>query len=208
MITINKLITAGLSAVIFLGAVAPVFATQEVVKIDQCGEQFNYSKSQDYADTRVTIDYTNTQSAGNPDTVGINAEVANGYKLVKVELDVSNDDQNGYVDHTSDFPGTFNPNPGETINGAKVVVEKTCTPVCNDKEATNFEELKEGETIANNELCTYPTPEPPVATPSATPTPKATPELPKTGGGADFVFFGLGVAAIGLAGKILFRKRD
>lgn len=203
----NKLTTGLISLSLLLTAVVPAFATvQEEPKIDQCGEKFTYTKSSDYSDNRVSIDFVNTQSQGNPDTITVSAQVANGYKLVKVELDVENDGQSGYFDRTSNFPGTYNPNPGEDIESAKVTVEKECSGVCNDKEATNFEELKEGSTVADNTLCVYPTPEEPVATPSATPEKGL--ELPATG--TDFwtgvLVFGLGLIAGGLILKYLVRK--
>lgn len=90
---------------------------------DNCNEIFTYEKSSDYNDNRVTIDFINTQSSGNPDSVSVSAD--SGYQLVSVELDVSNDNQGGYVNYSANFPGTYNPN-GETINEARVKVKKVC----------------------------------------------------------------------------------
>src|SRR4030067_3875096 len=107
-----------LSVIIALSMLAlvttPVLATGGD-DYDSCGETFTYTKSNDFSENRVSIDFINTPSQGNPDSIGVNAKVANGYRLVKVELLIEDDNQIGYQDHTTSFPGTFNPNPGEDI---------------------------------------------------------------------------------------------
>ncbi len=97
-----------------------VFATNT----DDCNEEFQYTKSSDYSDGRVVIDFINTGADGNPDSIKVEAK--SGYQLVKVELDVEDDNQGGYHDYSGNFPGTFNPNPGKDVDGAKVKVKKVC----------------------------------------------------------------------------------
>lgn len=197
----KKLLSGIIAFSMLATATVPALATGngngDEPKTVECGEEVVLTKSNDYNGEAV-IDFQNTDSIGNPDTVSISAGA--GYALVKVELNINFDNQGGYVDHTASFPGTFNPDPGWTIEVAKVTVEKICVEVCNDETASNFEETKPGESTANNELCTYPEPEPTPATPSATPeTPKT---LPNTGNETLFLVLGslvvLGGAWLGI----------
>lgn len=95
---------------------SPVTATY-----DDCGEKFTYEKTNDYSDSRV---YINFESSNNQ----IDVSAQTGYKVNKVWLDISNDNQSGYVQHATGPLTDYNPNPGTTINAAKVEVEKTCAP--------------------------------------------------------------------------------
>jgi hypothetical protein len=90
---------------------------------DTCNQTYTYEKTSDYNDSKVTIDFINTQASGNPDSINVSAD--SGYQLESVYLDVDNDNQNGYVNYTNHFPGQYNPN-GEDINKVKVIVKKIC----------------------------------------------------------------------------------
>lgn len=216
----NKLLSSFLVlvlAVVSLSAAAPALATYQegcedgpslnklqgkegpeeecTPEVDQCGAEFWVEVKQDYSNDRVSIDFLSYNTK-------INIAAKEGYKIVKVLLKVDSYDQSAYKDYTDKFPGEFNP-PGILIKYAKVTVVKTCTEVCNNKEATNYSELKEGSTIANNALCTYLEPETPVATPSAT----IVPVLPMTG---DFNWLLAGLVVLGLVtvgGVIKFLAR-
>lgn len=209
----KNLIVAFIAGLVLLVGASPVLATQEEPKIDECGSQVEYTRNSDFSDNRVVIDFINTASNGNPDSIAVSAQVANGYALVSVLLDIENDNLGGYQDHTASFPGTFNPNPGEDVDSVKVTVVKVCGEICADNTASNYEEPVEGQTTANNELCVYPQPEPPVATPSATPNPPA--ELPKTGiesglGGQLLLSLGIAImlSSLGTGMWLALRKKD
>lgn len=162
--------------------------TPEVIP---CGTVFEYTKEHDYKNNVVDIDFSGYDKV---------ITVTTGYTLNEVKLQVKDDNQQGLVLYPVVNGVKFDPNPGKEIEKVYVKITKNCTEVCNDKAATNYEELKEGSTVANIKLCTYPEPETPVATPSATPsaTPKAeTPkELPNTGFPVFPVAAGVGVLAL------------
>lgn len=166
-----------LAGTLLFGLVNTAFATQqEQPKVEQCGEQTtSVPLRSDFDGQKVDVDFQDYGINSYPSAVTVTAE--SGYKLVKVLMDVDGDGHPGYWEYPVQSGVKFNPNPGTGIDAVKVTVEKTCTPVCTDPEATNVEKVVEGETIEDNSVCKYPQPETPTATPSA---PKVT-TLPDTG---------------------------
>ncbi len=199
----RKLTTGLISLSLLITTAVPVLATQEV-EIEKCGATFNYTKSSDYNDSRININYQDGDEA---------VTVTTGYKIVKVEADVDDDGQANYVDYSSQVQNgvKWNPNPGNDINSLKVTIEKVCTSVCPDETASNYEAPVEGTSVGDLQLCSYPEPEPepePEATPSATPKGE-TPVLPQTGNSDWLVLFGygIGIVVIGFGLKYLLRKK-
>lgn len=141
----NKIILALLVAV--LTPIA-VFAT-----IEQCGEETIYTKSSDFSDSRVNINFESSD-----EQIDVSAGV--GYVVTKVELNVDDDGHAGFHTYATSPVNNFNPSPGDDILVAKVTVKKVCSQVCNDEDATNYEALTAGATEANNSLCEYPDEDP------------------------------------------------
>lgn len=110
-----------IAVLLFVALPGRTSATQ----VDDCDEEFSYTKTSDYSDSRVEIDFINTGSDGNPDSIEVEAK--SGYALVSVELSVEDDNHNGFYDYSANFPGTFNPNPGKDVDSAKVKVKKVCS---------------------------------------------------------------------------------
>lgn len=135
-----------------------------VPPVVKCGEEFLVETKVDSNYNHVKIDFSSYHKV-----VEINPD--EGYHIVKVELKIDSSDPADYKDYTANFPGKFDP-PGNWIKYAKIVVAKTCTPVCTDPAANNDQVPEEGKTVSDDSVCTYD----PVATPSAPPT-----ELPNTG---------------------------
>lgn len=141
----NKLMASILlvSPLLFAGS---AFACE---KVDKCGEQFTYTKSNDYHDSRVDINYQDNDDA-------ITVTQGSGYSLVSVQLDVQGDGIGGLVTYPVVSGVKFNPNPGGDIDSAKVIVEKVCRAVCADETAANYEAPVEGVSYADNKTCEYP----------------------------------------------------
>lgn len=168
----KTLLSLATLALIVSGASATVSASNDdgwnptpVVQVEQCGNETVYTKSGDYNDSRVYINFQDNDEA-------ITVTAKTGYSLVSVKLDVENDGQTGLVTYPVADGVKFNPNPGDEIEKAKVVVKKVCKEVCNDKSALNYEAVVEGQTVANNKLCKYKEEVP--VTPPATTTPTVT----------------------------------
>lgn len=87
-----------------------------------------YTKTSDFNDTEISIDFksSNTKIKINP--VG-------DYYITKVDLEVSNDGNPGYVDYTSHFPGEYDPY-GNSITSAKVTVTRDSAPAVTHQECT------------------------------------------------------------------------
>ena len=156
----KKLFSLVLAALTLVLVASPVLATQEEPKVDQCGEEFTSTKTGDFSNDRVDINFTQ----GN---VVVTAK--EGYVLVSIAYDWQGDGE-GDLD---DFWGV-DQNPATvdaqgSITDISVIVKRVCGEVCNDETASNFEEVVEGQTVANNELCVFPEPEVKVATPSVLP---------------------------------------
>lgn len=86
---------------------------------DSCGDRFTYTKSSDFNDNRVDINFSNGD-----ETITVTAK--SGYILVSVQLDVENDGHSGYWTYNLSSGVAFNPSPGGDIDSARVVVEKDC----------------------------------------------------------------------------------
>lgn len=114
-IDFKKLILIGLAFLIAIFLIGQVFATQQ----DSCNEEFNYTKSIDFADNRVLINYELSDNQ-------IDVFAQPGYQVIEVALDVANDGYNGFHVYSSGPLNSFNPNPGSIINNAKVKVKKVC----------------------------------------------------------------------------------
>jgi hypothetical protein len=179
-------------AALVLPKIANAVVTEPVVK---CGDVFNYTKSQDFTDSKVVIDFSSNDKS-------ISVSAKSGYAITKVELDIQNDGHNGYVQVSTGPLTNFDPNPGDKIDSAKVEVTKVCTGVCNDPKASNYKELIEGQTVANNELCVFP-----VATPAASIATPAATVLPNTGSNWGTILVAVILFAAGyLIGWVINRK--
>jgi hypothetical protein len=217
----HKLLSGILSLVLLTVVATPVLATQD--EVEKCGATTTFTKEGDYDNSKVNINFQDSDES-------ITVTVKAGYKLTKVELNVENDNQAGFVVYPVVDSVKFNPNPGDDIEVAKVTVEKTCTPVCTDKQANNIGEVVEGQTVEDNTTCTYDSnpycykgelmlipvnvevPEGATKgecpTPVATPTPKAEPAplLPNTGAPL-FALVGLGVLGTAFGFSLREAKR-
>jgi hypothetical protein len=111
---ISAFLIAGFVAVM-AGMVTPAFATQQ----DNCNQEFTYTKSSDYDDNRVDINFENGDEQ-------IDVSAKSGYAVIKVELEVSDDGQPGFVTYATGPVSNLNPNPGGDIQVAKVTVKKVC----------------------------------------------------------------------------------
>lgn len=138
------------------------FSNSAVEATGQCDTPYFYTKSQDFSDARVEIDFDNTGAQGNPDTISVSGK--NGYEVTDVWLEV---DGVNVVDYDYHFNGPVtNENPqGTTIVEAKVRVVKPCpTPTPTPTESLTPTPTEE------------PTPTPtPTEEPSPTPTPTEEP---------------------------------
>ncbi len=86
---------------------------------DNCNDVFTYEKSSDFSDSRVNINFENNDYQIDVNGVG-------SYQVIEVSLDVSNDGHSGYHVYATGPINNFNPNPGDSINEAKVKVKKVC----------------------------------------------------------------------------------
>lgn len=89
---------------------------------DACNQEFIYTKSSDFNDNRVSINFESNDNQ-------IDVSAKNGYEVTKVELDVSNDNKSGYYTYATTSVNNFNPNPGTDINSAKITLIKVCQKV-------------------------------------------------------------------------------
>lgn len=97
----------------------PFFAGATVV--DQCNAEFNYTKSADFSDTRVLINFES-----NDNQIDVSAQT--GYAVIDVSLQIADDGHPGFWQYATGPVNNFNPNPGTTIQVAKVTVKKVCAP--------------------------------------------------------------------------------
>jgi len=88
-----------------------------------------YTKSSDFSNTKVSIDYSDNRK-----TVTINP--VGDYYITKVKLSVQEDTHTGFYDYTSHFPGTFNPNPGNEIDSSEVTVKRDAAPAVTHQKCT------------------------------------------------------------------------
>ena len=172
---------------------APALATEnheepEVIN-DLCGVQTEYVTGKDQEDARVTVNFAQYNKS-------VTITSGENYKIVSIAYDLFDlQHETNWVEvEVTESPQTVDPEGRFAfIKKVKIVVEKTCTDVCNDTSATNYEDLKEGETQANNELCVYP---------QVTPTLNKVTELPDTNSFPIYAWVILGFALGGAAGFV------
>lgn len=144
----------------FIASILPVLVLLPVsvgaTVVDSCGQTFDYLKNGDFNDSRVHIDFINTTSPGNPDTITVTAE--DGYVVTHVELDVAGDGIGGFTTYSSGALIDFNPNPGTNIDGVKVTVKKVCPDVCPNLEGDQYT-IPEGYVVEEGQ-CVLPPPPP------------------------------------------------
>lgn len=124
-----------------------------------CGAEFVYEQRStgshegnfgDYYDEKVSIDFDF------PLAREITISTNDPYVLVKVELDVDGDGHAGYFDYIDEFPGEFNPSPGDRIDNARVTVKKDCPDVCPNIDGNQYE-VPEGYILEEGQ-CVLPPP--------------------------------------------------
>lgn len=176
-LALSALLFSSVPALAWIRDVPPVV----VIPVVQCGAQAPITKSEDYDNSKVDINFHNNDSQ-------VVVTPKSGYTLTSVGVDYTGSDANeatvpvgdGLSAVTYDAPFKEDSDKRESIDHVTVVVSKTCTPVCTDKEANNVGEVIEGQSVEDNTTCTYTVvvPTPVVATPSATPKVST---LPQTG---------------------------
>jgi hypothetical protein len=92
--------------------------------VASCGSTTTYTKSSDFADSLVDINFSSSNYV-------ISVSAGSGYAVTKVELDVDNDGYGGYHTYATGPLTNFNPNPGNQITSARVEVTRVCTPPSN-----------------------------------------------------------------------------
>ena len=140
----KKLLVSLLTLTLFLPslALADSANVSQDPSEDACGEEFIYVKdsamesfstSPETVDDRVLIRFEGG-GVNLPDRmVDISNESyfeENGYSVTKVELDVENDDHDGYFEYATSSLNNFDPEPGDRILSIRVTVKKTCPDVC------------------------------------------------------------------------------
>lgn len=125
---------------------------------DNCNEVFNYTKSSDFSDSRVNINFES-----NDNQIDVSAQP--GYQVTEVALEVADDGHPGFHVYATGAVNNFNPNPGSDIQVAKVAVKKVCASPTPTTSPT---------VTPTASPTSSPTSEP-TATPSATPTAAPTP---------------------------------
>lgn len=108
-----------LTLVSFVGFQALTINASATFGGDNCNDIFTYEKSSDFSDSRVNINFENNDYQIDVNGVG-------SYQVTEVSLDVSNDGHSGYFVYANGPVNNFNPNPGDSINYAKVKVKKVC----------------------------------------------------------------------------------
>ena len=86
---------------------------------DGCGEIVTYEKTSDFDNSRVHIDFHDSDHQ-------IDVTAISGYKIIKVELRVEEDGHDGFYEYANGPMNNFDPNPGDDIDEARVEVEKVC----------------------------------------------------------------------------------
>lgn len=125
---------------------------------DQCGESYTYTFSSggqnngDDSSKPANIDYHNTQSQGNPDSLTVSADA--GFQIIKVEVSVDDDGQPGFTQIATGPITNVNPS-GTTIHATKVTVKKVCPDVCPNIEGDQYE-VPEDMIVDGNGQCVIP----------------------------------------------------
>lgn len=94
-------------------------ASTEISDSDECNQEFDYTKSSDFDDSRVNFYFQDNDQA-------ITITAKTGYELVSVQLGVEDDGHYGYWTYAVISGEKFNPDPGKDINVAKVKVRMVC----------------------------------------------------------------------------------
>ena len=170
---------------LILGLVLFVPSTK-ATNVDECNEVFTYTKSDDFSDARVNINFES-----NDNQIDVSAQ--SGYQITEVSLEVSDDGHSGFYLYATGSVNNFNPNPGTVIQVAKIKVKKVCasaTPTASPSAtpvvtATPSASPSPSSTPSESPVPSEtPTPsETPEATPSSTPTPEVMVETPLTEAG-------------------------
>lgn len=181
--TAKYIVAAVVLAAILMFAVR-VFATQS----PSCEEVFTYTKSLDFSDSKVGINYELSDQR-------IDVIAQPGYEIVEVALNVANDGFDGFHVYANGPVNDLNPNPGTTINNAQVKVKAVCptptpsptaTPTPQPTVTPTVEptitpsptptvEITPTPTVEPCDDCNEPTPTP-TETPRVTPTPTEVPQ--------------------------------
>lgn len=112
---IAKYIVAAVVLAAILMFAVKVFATQQ----PDCQEVFTYTKSLDFSDSKVGINYEMSDQR-------IDVIAQPGYEIIEVALNVANDGFDGFHVYANGPVNDLNPNPGTTINNAQVKVKAVC----------------------------------------------------------------------------------
>lgn len=102
-----------------------------------CEATRTYEKDGNFSNSEIDIVFQSGDQA-------ISVSAKTGYKINRVWLEVSSDNQSGYYLYANGPLTNFNPNPGNDINWAKVEVEKVCGPVCGNGQVESGEQCDDG----------------------------------------------------------------
>lgn len=141
----------------------------DATNVDDCNEVFTYTKSSDFSDSRVNINFESNDYQIDVSGVGV-------YQVTEVALDVSDDGHSGFFVYSTSAVNNFNPS-GDEINEARVKVKKVCataTPTASPSATP--------EVTPSPEPSVTPTPEV-TPQPSVTPSPEVRVETPLTDAG-------------------------
>ena len=125
---------------------------------DQCGEEHTYTVSNDSSSYPANVDFINTGSSGNPDSITVTADA--GFAITKVEVSVDDDGVPGFTTVATGPVTNLNPS-GTTINVAKVTVKKVCPDLCANIAGDQYV-VPEGMIVQDGNQCVLPPPPPPV----------------------------------------------
>lgn len=126
---------------------------------EQCGTQV-YTFNRDGSNNRVEVDFESNQRQ--IDVLG-----KNGWSVIKVELEVEDDNHSGYWQYSTGPLNNFNPNPGGEIESVRVTLTKSCSTPSPTSVPTESPVPTQSATIEPSNS--------PTSTPSATPTDEQTP---------------------------------
>src|SRR3989344_1549959 len=143
---------------------APAFATQSTSTpiADSCNQETTYTKSSDFNDSRVNINF---QDFDGDNDSRVTVTPASGYKLVSIGVDYTGSDANeanpsvggglSAVTYTAPFKSGEDDDERESIDHVTVTVKKICeqpVDVCPNLEG-NQTTLPEGYHYNNDEQC-------------------------------------------------------
>lgn len=146
---------------------------------NSCGTE-TYTFNDDESNSKVEVDFESHDKQ-------IDVFGRNGWSVIRVDLDVDDDNHSGFWNYSNGPLNNFNPNPGNKIKMAKVVVFKSCPS--NTPRPTNTPSPRPTDVPCPTPTVTG-TPMPtatnsptftPTSTPSVTPEPSPTPFDPCEG---------------------------